>query len=268
MVWKGCGLDPPNTPEGAAGVLMVKVAGVTVIWLVAFARKVRTLLPAFVLETVNVSVRRPTPRSPVGWNQTFKVQVAAGASATPQAVATTPVGHVVTHVPWAWVPGGVRLNSLPDGMVKVTGEVPRPPELPTVTVTGVLMAVIAVPPNSAPRVAVSAGPVANVPDRVAVSLSVAPATVALAVTVAASALAVSEAGMSRMRLISLQRPAGIVAAVTWSLVTTKSAAFAPVMLNCAPVAAVAAALHTDSVICVVPAVPTATAEKVRADGTI
>ena len=150
--------------------------------------------------------------------------------------------------------------------MKVNAEVPRPPELLTVSVTGALMPVIAVWPNSPLRLAFRFGPLVTVPDRVAVSLCFTPETVALAVIVAVRDVAVSEAGTSRISVIVLQLEAGMVVPETWSSVTTKSAWFAPVLVKLAPVAGLAAELQTLNVIGTVPTVPSATAEKVKADG--
>ena len=105
------------------------------------------------------------------------------------------------------------VNSLPLGMAKLTMPVPRPPVLLTVTVTGALVAVIAVSANAPPRAAVSTAPDTAEPLRVATAVSVAPAMVAVTVSVAVRAPAVSVAGMSRrnFRLTQLDEPLPIVA---------------------------------------------------------
>ena len=234
-----------------------------VIWLSAFAASGSTVSAPPSLLTLNVSVRPPTPRVAVGENQTLRVQLPAAARAG--AVQVKPlVAQVGAHVPWA--APVLIVNSLPAGMVKFSVPVPRPPVLLTVTTAAALVAVMAVSGNvEVPRVAWRTAPLADAPTRDATSLSVAPAMVALTVRVALSAVAVSLSGMSRRRARLTQVLPGIVAFDTWSSATAKSAAFGPVMANWAPVALVAALLHTVRVEAG-PAVPLATAAKVSGDG--
>ena len=209
-----------------------------------------------------MSLRPLTPRTGVGLNHTFRVQLPAAASAG--AVQVRPfVEQVGAQVPWA---PPFMLNSLPDGMVKVSPPVPTPPVLLMVTVAGALVSVMAVSANvEVPRVACRDAPLDAVPTRDATSLSTTPATVALTVRVALSVVAVSLAGMSRRNARLTQLLPAMVAFETWSRATEKSPWFGPVMANEAPVAAVAALLHTVRVMAV-PAVPLATAAKVSGDG--
>ena len=146
MVEVGAGTPP--TPEAPR----VTVAGVAVSWPRAFALSGRTATAPVSLLALNVSVRLPMPRAPVGENQTLKVQLPAAASAG--AVQVKPLAvQVGAHDPWARVPF-LMLNSLPAGSVKVSPPVPWPPALVTVTVAAGLVSVMTVSANPAvPRLA-------------------------------------------------------------------------------------------------------------------
>ena len=189
-----------------ASPLTMAMAGVAVSWLVAFPLSVRNLVPALSLPTASVSEREVKPSVPLGWNQTFRVQLSLeAAKARPVHIADgaqVPLVVPVRHVPWLWPVGGASVNSLPSRIVKLSGSVATAPVLPTVNVTGALVAVTAVSGNATGLAGtVSIAPPTEVPTRVAMSVSVGAAApvpiLALTVTVALRVPTSVPAGRSR-----------------------------------------------------------------------